>query len=422
MSQTIICPNCNTSIDLDKIADQKYSAILKEQEKKLKQEQEKQKEIFEKQLEDEKKEMREKAKKFAEEQVEKERKKAELEIKDMQEQLKKAEKEKEEAKKLELEILKKARDLEDKEKNFELEMQKKLLIERKNIEKDLEKKLEEKQELEMKMKLEKIQEQQEKLRKEEQENFRKKEQELLKQQEQMKKALDEAKRKAEQGSQQIQGDIQENDIRDALKQAFPIDDIEDVPTWVKWADLIQTVKNNIGQKSWIIVWESKNTKTWTNNWIMKLKEDKLKVKWNIAILVTTVLPKEIENFGMLDDVMVCLPKYVIPVCAMLREKLIAVSKTEKSLQWKDIKMEMLYKYLSSEEFSSKISMMVDVFSQLKSWIDSERRAMEKNWKKREKDLERATFAITWIYGELESLMGQELAWSEKLALESGEEE
>jgi hypothetical protein len=245
---------------------------------------------------------------------------------------------------------------------------------------------------------------------------------MLKQQEQMKKTIDDLKRKSEQASQQIQWDIQEDDIRDALKWAFPIDDISDVATWVKWADLIQTVKNNIGVWAWIIVWESKNTKTWTDSWIMKLKDDKLKVKWNIAILVTTVLPKWLENFGMINDVMVCLPKYVLPVAWMLRDKLLSISKVEKSLEWKDIKMEMLYKYLSSEEFSSKIWMMVDVFAQLKTWIDSERRAMEKNWKKREKDLERATFAITWMYGELESLMWQALPGAERLELGSGEVE
>jgi len=422
MSQTIICPNCNTSIDLDKIADAKFSDKLKEQELKLKKEQEEQRKSFDKQLEKEKIEMREKAKNFAEEQVNKERKKVELEMKDMQEQLQKAEKEKEESKKLELKMLKKARELEEKEKNFELEMEKKIFEEKRKIEENLKKSIEEKNKLELDKKLEEINKQQEKIREKEQEEFRKKEQELLKQQEQMKKALDEAKRKAEQGSQQIQGDIQEDDIRDALKSAFPIDEIEDVPTWVKWADLIQTVKNNIWVSTGIIVWESKNTKTWTDSWIMKLKDDKLKVKWNIAILVTTVLPKWLENFGMINDVMVCLPKYVIPVASMLREKLIAVAKTEKSLEWKDIKMEMLYKYLSSEEFTSKIWMMVDVFSQLKIWIDSERRAMEKNWKKREKDLERATYAITWMYWELESLMWQELPWAEKLALWYSEED
>jgi hypothetical protein len=101
--------------------------------------------------------------------------------------------------------------------------------------------------------------------------------EMLKQQEQMKKTIDELKRKAEQGSQQIQWDIQEDDLRNAISQAFPIDNIEDVPTGIKWADLIQTVNNNLWQASWIIVWESKNTKSWTEAWIMKLKEDKLKI-------------------------------------------------------------------------------------------------------------------------------------------------
>ena len=410
MSQNIICPNCNTEIDLDKIANHKYEELILEQEKKLKAEQEKQKNKFEKQLEKEKEEMRIKAKKFAEEQADKERKKVELEMKDMQEQLKKVEEEKREAKKVELEMLKKARELEEKEKNFELEMEKKIINEKKKIEEELVKKIEENSKKELDEKMQKLQE----------EN-RKKELEMLKQQEQMKKTIDDLKRKSEQASQQIQWDIQEDDIKDALKSAFAIDEIEDVPTWVKWADLIQIVKNNIGQKSWVIVWESKNTKSWQDSWIIKLKDDKLKVKWNIAILVTTVLPKWLENFGMVDDVMVCLPKFVLPVASMLRDKLLSISKVEKSLEWKDIKMEMLYKYLSSEEFSSKISMMVDVFSQLKMWIDSERRAMEKNWKKREKDLERATFAITWMYWELESLMGQALPWAERLELWAWEE-
>lgn len=411
MSQKITCPNCAIEIDLDKIANHKYDELLKSQENKLKAEQEKQKESFEKQLEDEKKEMREKAKKFAEEQAEKERKKVELEMKDMQERLAESEKNQENSKKKELEMMKKSRELEEKEKNFELEMEKKMLEERKKIESDLEVKLKINADKELDIKMEKIQE-----------DNRKKEMEMIKQQEQMKKTIDDLKRKAEQWSQQIQWDIQEDDLKNAISQAFPIDNVDDVATWVKWADLIQTVKNNLWQSAWIIVWESKNTKNWTDWWIMKLKDDKLKVNWNIAILVTTVLPKDMKNFGMIGDVMVCIPEFAIQVANMLRDKLLSISKVEKSLEWKDIKMEMLYKYLSSEEFSSKMNMMVDVFSQLKTWIDSERRAMEKNWKKREKDLERATFAVTWMYGELDSLMWQALPWSEKLELWYWEED
>ena len=410
MSQKIICPNCNTEIDLDKVANHKYDELLKDQENKLKSEQEKQKVQFEKEMEEKTTEMRKKAQEFAEKKAEEERKKVELEMKDMQDRLSKSEKDQEESKKKELEVMKKQRELEDKEKNFELEMEKKMIDERKKIEVSIEEKLKINSDKELDIKMEKLQE----------EN-RKKEMEMLKQQEQMKKTIDDLKRKAEQGSQQIQWDIQEDDLKNAISQAFPIDSVSDVATWVKWADLIQTVRNNLWQSAWIIVWESKNTKSWTDSWIMKLKDDKLKINWNIAILVSVVLPKGIKNFWMVDDLMVCVPEFAIPVANMLRDKLISISKVEKSLEWKDLKMEMLYKYLSSDEFSSKITMMVDVFAQLKTWIDSERRAMEKNWKKREKDLERATFAVTWMYWELESLMGQALPGAEKLELWYGED-
>ncbi|MDD3793848.1 MAG: DUF2130 domain-containing protein [Candidatus Gracilibacteria bacterium] len=411
MSQQIICPNCHANIDLDKIADEKYSKLLKEQEERLKEEKEIQRQDFEKEKEIQREELRKQAIVWAEEKALKERQKVELEMKDMASRLQKAEEEQVQAKKLELEFLKKQRELEDKEKNFELEIEKKLFEERKVIEKNLEEKLKENSKKEMEEKVQNMQEE-----------FRKKELETQKREEQMKKTIDDLKRKAEQGSQQIQGDVQEDDLKNALMQAFPIDKIDDVATGVKGADLIQTVKNNFGQNVGIIVWESKNTKSWQDAWVMKLKDDKLKSNGNIAILVSSVLPKEIKHFGMIDDIMVCSPEYAIAVATMLRDKLLSISKVEKSLEGKDIKMEMLYKYLSSQEFSGKISMMVDVFSNLKSGIDAERRAMEKNWKRREKDLERATFAITGMYGELESLMGQALPGADKLELGSGEDD
>ncbi len=389
MSQIITCPSCKTLIDLEKINQDKYRNELEAD--------------FQKRLDEKTQEMRKQAQAFAEKKMAEQAKKDSLELEDMKKRLEEHAKKEDEFQKQELEMRKKQRELEDAVKSQELEMQRKLDTEKKKLEEHMSKIQAEL--LDTKMK-------------ELQEENRKKEQEMLKQQEQMKKTIDDLKRKAEQGSQQIQWDISEDNLRDSLRQSFPIDDISDVATGVKGADITQIVKNNIWQQVGIIIWESKNTKNFDNKWILKLKDDKLQKKWNIAILVTATLPKEIENFGLLDDVMICLPKYAVPVASILREKLIAVAKTEKSLEWKDIKMEMLYKYLSSEEFSSKIWMMLDVFSQLKNGIDSERRAMEKNWKKREKDLERATFAVTGIYGELESLMGQALPWSEVLELES----
>lgn len=393
MSQKITCPNCKTEIDLDKLGEERYKHMLEDQEKKLEEMREKDKE-----------EMRKKALVWAEEKAREQAKKDAVEMDDLKARLKEQEKSWEEMKKNELEMRKKARELEEKEKNWELDMARKMDTEKKKMEEQMSKNQE--QAIDTRMK-------------EIQEENRKKELEMMKQQEQMKKTIDDLKRKAEQWSQQIQWDIQEDDLKNAIIQAFPIDSVEDVPTGIKWADLIQTVNNSLGQNAWVIVWESKNTKSFESKWLMKLKEDKLKVNWNIAILVTTVLPKDVKNFAMIDDVMVCLPEFIIPVANMLRDKLISISRVETSMQWKDIKMEMLYKYLSSEEFSSKINMMVDVFWNLKLEIDAERRSMERNWKRREKDLERATFAVTWMYWELESLMWQALPWAEKLELGAG---
>jgi len=405
MSQKIICPNCKTEIDLDKIAEEKFKYKLEEQKVYLEREQQKQREVFEKEMEEKTIEMRKKAQEFADKKALEERKKVELEMKDMTDRLQKAEKDQQEAKKMELEFMKKQRELEDKEKNIDLEMEKKLFVERKKIEVSLEEKLKESSKKEMDERLASIQE-----------DFRKKELEYQKQQEQLKKSLDDAKRKAEQWSQQIQGDIQEDDLKQTLQMAFPMDKIDDVATWVKWADIMQTVKNSLGQEAWTIIWESKNTKAWSDSWLSKLKDDKIRAKANIAIIITTVLPKDIKNFGLVGDVFITLPEYSLQIANIMRDKILSISKVEKSLVWKDVKMEILYKYLTSEEFWGKINSIVDAFQKLKDDLDTEKRAMERIWKKREKELERVIMSTSMMYWDFEWIIGQTLPGWEKLAL------
>jgi hypothetical protein len=232
----------------------------------------------------------------------------------------------------------------------------------------------------------------------------------------LKKSLDDAKRKAEQGSQQIQWDIQENDLKNTLQMAFPIDKIDDVATGIKWADIMQVVRNSIWQEAWVIIWESKNTKAWSDSWLSKLKDDKIRAKANIAIIITTVLPKDMKNFWLIDDVFVTLPEYSLQIATIMRDKILSISKVEKSLEWKDAKMEMLYKYLTSEEFWWKISSIVDAFKKLKDDLDTERRAMERIWKKREKELERVIMSTSMMYWDFEGMIWQSLPGWEKLAL------
>lgn len=414
MTQIITCPSCKTDIDLEKINEDKYKLQL------------------EANFEKERDEMRKKSLAFAEQKMKEQAKKDEVEMQDLKNRLEEGNKKAEEMQKQELELRKQQRELEDKAKNSEYEMQKALDEERKKLQAESEKKAnEDKKRFEKDLldsqeeAIKKQVEEQKKIdnedRKKLEEDFRKKELESFKQQEQMKKTIDDLKRKAEQGSMQIQGDVQEDDLKQSLQMTFPIDRIEDVPTGIKWADIIQWVRNSLGQETWVIIWESKNTKAWTDGWISKLKDDKLVAKASVAILITTVLPKGLNKFGMINDVMVTLPEYALQVVSLLRDRLISISKVEQWLQWKDVKMEMLYSYLTSEEFGSKVNWIIDAFENLKLWIDTEKRAMERIWKKREKELERVIISTSMMQWDFEWIIGQTLPGAERLSLDSWEE-
>lgn len=240
---------------------------------------------------------------------------------------------------------------------------------------------------------------------------------------QMQKALEEAQRKAEQGSMQIQGDAQETDLKLALQSAFTTDTIEDVPTGIRGADLIQTVFSSMAQKQGVILWESKNTKVWNAEWVKKLKDDQAIIKADVVIIATQVLPEGIDTFGFRDGVWITAYKYALPLVAALRYQLSEMSRIKQSFVGKDAKMELLYNYLSGAEFKNRIETIVLAFVSLKNGLDGERRAMEKIWNKREKEIDRVIKNTTGFYGDLEGIMGAEALPSIKaLELPSGDDE
>lgn len=386
MKNTITCPHCNEAFDLSQInaseLEQHKKSIEEMANQKVKQWQRvKEKELEAKITEQSQKDLLKTKKRLQEEQ-----------------------KKREQAEKNELELRKKSEELKEREKNIELEKQRAIDAEKEKITKQLEE-------------IEKIK--RDKLLLEKDEANRKKELEYQKQLDQMKKALDDAQRKAEQGSMQIQWDILEDDIRDSLRNMFSIDTIDDVPTWVRGADLIHTVRNSQWIESGIILWETKNTKTWTADWIAKLKEDQRSLWGNFSILVTVSLPKDMQNFWLLDGVWVTRPEYIIPVTSLIRDQIISLSQVRASMVGKDTKMEALYSYLSGDEFRLKIEWIVDAFVSMKSDLDTERRAMERLWKKREKQLDQVISGTTGMYGDLEWIIGNALPRVDRLELESG---
>ncbi len=223
-------------------------------------------------------------------------------------------------------------EFENLQKNLEIEKERAKLEERKRLEDEFSKQAQEKLALEM-----------EKMNLENEKRLRAKDEQI----EQMKRSIEDAKRKSEQGSMQIQGELQENALKELLAMNFPFDTISDVEKGIRGADLVQDVRNEFGQNVGKIAWESKNTKNWTEAWVEKLKEDRLRAGAGIAVLVSNVLPEGIKSFGLYRDIWVTNYESLLPLASILRIQMIEMTKVQNSLKGKDEKMEVIYNYLIS---------------------------------------------------------------------------
>lgn len=226
------------------------------------------------------------------------------------------------------------------------------------------------------------------------------------------------RRKAEQGSMQLQGEVQELALEELLKSAFPFDTIEEVGKGVKGADCMQHVRNSQAQYCGKIIYESKRTKAFTNEWIEKLKTDMRAQQADIAVIVTETLPKDMDNFGMKDGVWVCQFSDIKALAFLLRDSLVKIHGALSSQENKGDKMHLLYDYLTGNEFKQQIEAIVEGFVTLKDSIGKERLQMEKIWKEREKQLEKVLLNTTHFYGSVKGIAGN--AIGDIKALELGE--
>lgn len=288
----------------------------------------------------------------------------------------------------ELEFLQKEQLLKNKEAELELTVQKKLQGEREKLSVELRKIEEQKtaakeNELQMKMK------------------------ELEKQLEDQKKLAEEMRRKSEQGSMQLQGEVQELALEEMLKAAFPFDMISEVGKGVRGADCIQTIRNNFGQECGKIIYESKRTKDFAGDWIEKLKADMRNQKADIAVIVTQVMPKDMDSFGIKDGVWICTFAEVKALANVLRDGIIKVFTAAKNHENKGDKLHLLYDYLTSNEFAEQWKAIREGFMSMKLSIQKERDAMEKLWKAREKQLEKVLLNAAHVRGSIEGIAGMD---------------
>lgn len=222
------------------------------------------------------------------------------------------------------------------------------------------------------------------------------------------KKIDELKRKAEQGSQQLQGEVQELDLEATLKEAFPHDVHEPVAKGCNGGDMLQHVYTSIGRECGMILWESKRTKNWQPSWLAKLRDDQRAAGAECVILVSDVLPGDIRSFAQVEGVWVCCRSHAIPLAMALRAGIIEAAKARNLAEGLSEKSELVYNYLCSAEFHHHVSAVAESFSVMLSELEREKVAMQRIWNKRRKQLERAVLGTTSLYGDLQGLIGNAL--------------
>ena len=199
----------------------------------------------------------------------------------------------------------------------------------------------------------------------------------------MQKQIEDLKRRAEQGSQQLQGEVQELELENLLRTKFPFDAIEPVPKGEFGGDVLHRVRGNGGQDSGTILWESKRTKSWSDGWLTKLREDQRTAKAEIAVIVTQVLPKGVETFELVEGVWVTHPRAALPVAMILRQSLLELALARQSSEGQQSKTEMVYQYLTGPRFKQRVEAIVEAFSTMQEDLSAEKKAIQRQWAKRE---------------------------------------
>lgn len=367
--------------DKNKSLDDARKAELEFRREKTKFEDEKQAFELEKQrqLDREREKIKEDALKSFEDEQQAKDKDKEQEIRLLTEQLKVNKKQLDETRSKELELRKEKIDLENDKGAFELEKQRQLDSERDKIREDAQKKADEDMHLKILEKEKQLQD--------------------------ARKVNMELQRKLQQGSQQTQGEVSELELEELLKGWFTYDTIEPVPKGINGADVIQKVFSNSGQWCGSIAWESKHAKTWSEQWVSKLKEDQRKINADVAVIVTEILPKDIKIFAYRDGIWITDQNSIFGLGTALRIQLIQATTIKLASVGKNEKMEVLYGYLSGTEFRHKVEAIVEAFVGMKQDLDKERRAITRIWAKREKQIERIVTNTAGMYGDVQGLLG-----------------
>lgn len=222
----------------------------------------------------------------------------------------------------------------------------------------------------------------------------------------MQRQIEDLKRRAEQGSQQLQGEVLELQLEVTLRARFPLDVIEPVGKGEFGGDVLQRVVGPGGQSCGAILWESKRTKNWSDAWLAKLRNDQRTAKAEMSVLVSLVMPKDVVAFGHVDGVWVVEPRYYVPLVVALRQSLVDLAAARQSRDGQETKMELVYDYLTGPKFRQRVEAIVEKFTDMRADLDRERKVMMKNWAKREMQINSVIDSTVGMYGDLQGIAGR----------------
>ena len=224
----------------------------------------------------------------------------------------------------------------------------------------------------------------------------------------MQRQIEDLKRRAEQGSQQLQGEVQELELEAMLRAQFPRDVIEPVPKGEFGGDIVQRVISSSNQECGAVLWECKRTKAFSDSWLGKLRDDHRKAKAEAAILVSNTLPKGVTSFDLIDGIWVTDGRCAVPLAIAIRQSLIEVAAARQASEGQETKMHLVYGYLTGPRFRHRVEAIVEKFSEMQEDLEKERRAMTKQWSKREAQIRGVIEATAGMYGDLQGIAGQAL--------------
>lgn len=224
----------------------------------------------------------------------------------------------------------------------------------------------------------------------------------------MQRQIEDLKRKAEQGSQQLQGEVLELQLEDLLTTKFPHDKIEPVAKGEFGGDVVQKVVSPTGQPCGSILWESKRTKNWSPGWLAKLRGDQRKAKAELSVLVSDAMPKDVDTFGHLDGVWITRSRFALPLVIALRQSLMEIAKTRRAQDGQDTKMDLVYQYLTGPRFRHRVEAIVEKFTEMQADLDRERKSLTRLWAKRETQIQGVIESTVGMYGDLQGIAGRAL--------------